>query len=56
MCPFLKLITSAQIIYFCHVYCAHLCTHVHEIVTASCAVSDREYPRGGRGVGKKDRD
>jgi len=38
---------------FCHIYCAHLWTRVAAIVTASCAVSNREFiertppPRGG---------
>jgi len=33
-------------IFFRHIYCADLCTRVHAIVTASCAVSNRKsrYP------------
>jgi len=33
--------------FFCHIYCAYLCSRVFAIVIASCAVSNREswYPR-----------
>ena len=59
MCPFLEPNTNAQIVFFCHIYCAYLWTHVDAIVTASCAVSNREsryprrVPRGGRVTNKE---
>jgi len=45
MCPFLEPNTNAQIVssnLIHHIYCTNLWTRVDAIVTASCAVSDRE--------------
>ena len=38
MCPILEPNINAQILFFCHIYCAHQCTRVATIVTSSCTV------------------
>jgi len=35
--------TNAKGYFGCHIYCAQLCLRVFAIVTASCAVSNREF-------------
>jgi len=43
MCPFLEPNTNTLKVYFCYcMYCAQLYLRVFAIVTASCAVSNRE--------------
>jgi len=46
MVPLWNSIKTLKLYPFCHIYCAHLCTRVHAIFTASCTVSNREsrYP------------
>jgi len=42
MCPLLELSINAPFFFPCHIFCAQLCAHLCAIVTASCAVSNRE--------------